>query len=270
VLRRAVILAIISCCVLAAGCVGVVVAAVASMTGSQTAPSVPILPSTAGISKPPRSGLSIPGPKRLDSSEITARWASLTRTTPIYRAPSPDARLLGRVGGHTPEGTVNVVLIKGYAQDPAGGMWVRVQIPGKGSAPTGWLPGDVLNPGGVSRAKVLVDREHLTLTYIRAGKVLLTAPIGIGRADSPTPAGTFYIRNKLTRYASAWYGPLAFGTSAQSDLSDWPAGGFIGIHGTNRPELLPGAVSHGCIRMTNQDILRLGRMLRVGTPVVIV
>ena len=249
---------------------GVVVAAVASMTGSRTAPTVPILPSTAGISKPPRSALSIPGPKRLDSSDVTARWASLTRTSAIYRAPSPDARPLGRVEGVTPEGTVNVVLIKGYHQDEAGQTWVQVQIPGKRSAPTGWLPAEVLNPGGVSRARVVVNRERLTLTYTRAGKVLLTAPIGIGRADSPTPKGSFYIRNKLTRYASAWYGPLAFGTSAQSELSDWPAGGFIGIHGTNRPELLPGAVSHGCIRMRNQDILRLGRMLRVGTPVVIV
>ncbi len=268
-LRRALILTIVSCCALAAGCVGVVVAAVASMTGSRAAPT-PILPSTAGISAPPRPAFAIPGPKLLDGSDITARWASLTRTTAIYRSPSPRARPLGRVGGVTPEGTVNVVLIKGYAQDEAGETWVRVQIPGKGSAPTGWLPRDVLNPGGVSRARVLVDRERLTLTFTRAGKVLLTAPIGIGRPDSPTPEGTFYIRNKLTRYASAWYGPLAFGTSARSDLTDWPAGGFIGIHGTNRPELLPGAVSHGCIRMRNQDILRLGRMLRVGTPVVIV
>jgi lipoprotein-anchoring transpeptidase ErfK/SrfK len=269
VLRRALILTIVSCCALAVGCVGVVVGAVASMTESRAAP-VSILPSTAGIPRPPRPAFAIPGPKLLDGSQVTARWASLTRTTLIYRSPGLDARPLGRVGGLTPEGTVNVVLIKGYREDTAGQTWVRVQFPGKGSAPTGWLPGDVLNPGGVSRARVLVDLETLTLTFTRAGVVLLTAPIGIGRPDSPTPKGTFYIRNKLTRYASAWYGPLAFGTSAQSDLSDWPAGGFIGIHGTNRPELLPGAVSHGCIRMRNQDILRLGRMLRVGTPVVIV
>ena len=92
----------------------------------------------------------------------------------------------------------------------------------------------------------------------------------MGRATTPTPAGSFYIRNRLNRYASARYGPLAFGTSARSRLTDWPGGGFIGIHGTNRPELLPGAVSHGCIRMRNGDILRLGSVLRVGTPLVIV
>ena len=46
-------------------------------------------------------------------------------------------------------------------------------------------------------------------------------------------------------------------------------GGFVGIHGTDRPELLPGRVSHGCIRMRNPDILRLGRLMPVGTPVTI-
>jgi lipoprotein-anchoring transpeptidase ErfK/SrfK len=96
------------------------------------------------------------------------------------------------------------------------------------------------------------------------------ADIGVGRARWPTPRGRFYIRNRLTRYRSPTYGPLAFGTSARSTrLTDWPAGGFIGIHGTDRPGLLPGRVSHGCIRMRNRDIVRLGRLMDVGTPLTI-
>ena len=72
------------------------------------------------------------------------------------------------------------------------------------------------------------------------------------------------------RYRSPFYGPLAFGTSARSAvLTDWPGGGFVGIHGTNRPELIPGRVSHGCIRMRNRDIERLGRLMPVGTPIII-
>jgi lipoprotein-anchoring transpeptidase ErfK/SrfK len=40
----------------------------------------------------------------------------------------------------------------------------------------------------------------------------------------------------------------AFGTSARSVvLMDWPDGGFVGIHETHQPELLPGRVSHGCM-----------------------
>ena len=78
------------------------------------------------------------------------------------------------------------------------------------------------------------------------------------------------MRNRLTRYAGPRYGPLAFGLSARSRLTDWPGGGFIGIHGTDQPELLPGRVSYGCIRLADRDIVRLGRLLGVGTPVGIV
>jgi len=67
------------------------------------------------------------------------------------------------------------------------------------------------------------------------------------------------------------YGPLAFGTSARSaTLTDWPAGGFVGIHGTNQPSLIPGRISHGCIRLRNADILRLDRLMSPETPLWIV
>jgi lipoprotein-anchoring transpeptidase ErfK/SrfK len=52
-------------------------------------------------------------------------------------------------------------------------------------------------------------------------------------------------------------------------LTDWPGGGFIGIHGTNQPEILPGRVSHGCVRMPNAAVLRLARLMPLGTPVTI-
>ncbi len=86
-------------------------------------------------------------------------------------------------------------------------------------------------------------------------------PSASARRAGPPRAGVSTIRNRLTRYRSPTYGPLAFGTSARSTrLTDWPAGGFIGIHGTDQPGLLPGRVSHGCIRMRNGDIVRLGRL----------
>ena len=67
-----------------------------------------------------------------------------------------------------------------------------------------------------------------------------------------------------------FYGPLAFGTSARSEtLTDWPGGGFIGIHGTNRPGILPGRVSHGCVRVPNANIIKLARLMPVGTPLTI-
>ena len=52
-------------------------------------------------------------------------------------------------------------------------------------------------------------------------------------------------------------GAFAFETSAYSKLSEWPGGGIVGIHGTNTPSLLGQAVSHGCVRVANEAILRL-------------
>jgi lipoprotein-anchoring transpeptidase ErfK/SrfK len=63
---------------------------------------------------------------------------------------------------------------------------------------------------------------------------------------------------------------VAFGTSARSDvLTDWPGGGIVGIHGTSLPGLIPGRISHGCVRLRNRDILELDRLMPVGTPVTI-
>jgi lipoprotein-anchoring transpeptidase ErfK/SrfK len=43
----------------------------------------------------------------------------------------------------------------------------------------------------------------------------------------------------------------------------------VGIHGTNEPNLIPGRPSHGCVRVKNGDILRLARLMKPGTPLLI-
>jgi lipoprotein-anchoring transpeptidase ErfK/SrfK len=117
---------------------------------------------------------------------------------------------------------------------------------------------------------LVVDRVRFRATLFRGGVAVFSAPVGLGQAQWPTPTGQFYIRDVLTRYRSSIYGPIAFGTSARSPVAtDWPAGGYIGIHGTDQPRLIPGAISHGCIRMRNADILRLAAVMPVGTPVTV-
>jgi lipoprotein-anchoring transpeptidase ErfK/SrfK len=43
----------------------------------------------------------------------------------------------------------------------------------------------------------------------------------------------------------------------------------VGIHGTSLPNLIPGRISHGCVRMKNADILKLDKLVEVGTPITI-
>lgn len=162
----------------------------------------------------------------------------------------------------TPERTANIVLVTGRTRG-TGPLWVPIRA----SEASGWVRRDALGGYEAVDTRLLVDTTAFTATLLRAGEVVFRARIGVGTAAAPTPTGTYYVRNRLTRYRSAFYGPVAFGTSARSSLTDWPAGGFVGIHGTSRPELLPGRVSHGCIRMRNADIVELARLMPVGTPV---
>jgi hypothetical protein len=233
-------------------------------SAEHTAPKV----SVADIPAPARGALQIGPPIAVRADRHATQWAPLRRAAIARTAPSTGARAVVRLPARTPEDTTNLVVVLGRTRDARGGLWIHARLP---DAETGWVSRADLGGYEIVRTRLIVDRARLTLTLLRDGKAVFHAPVGIGAAGSPTPAGSYFIRNRLTRYASPFYGPIAFGTSAQSPtLTDWPAGGFVGIHGTNEPNLIPGRVSHGCIRLRNADIVRLARLLPVGTPLTIV
>jgi lipoprotein-anchoring transpeptidase ErfK/SrfK len=128
---------------------------------------------------------------------------------------------------------------------------------------------EALGPLVIVRTALRINRTTLKATLYKDGKKIWQSPVGVGKASTPTPAGRFWIRERLKALGSV-YGPWAFGTSAYSILSDWPGGGVIGIHGTNEPSLIPGRPSHGCVRVPNAKISQLARLMPVGTPVRIV
>jgi lipoprotein-anchoring transpeptidase ErfK/SrfK len=162
------------------------------------------------------------------------------------------------------------VLVIGRRVDAAGRLWVRARLATLPNGRAGWLPRSALGGYGTVDTQLRVDTATLTATLLVRGRPVLRAPVGIGQSRWPTPRGRFYVRDELTKFAGPTYGPLAFGTSARSAvLTDWPAGGFVGIHGTDHPELIPGRISHGCIRMRNADILKLARLMPIGTPLTI-
>jgi lipoprotein-anchoring transpeptidase ErfK/SrfK len=196
-----------------------------------------------------------------------AYWAPVIQATVARREPA-EAGVLAAVPARTPEGTTNIVLPLRQTERRAGELWVRVRVPDLPDDAPGWVPRRALGGYTAVRTRLVVDRERLTAILLRDGRPVFRAAVGVGAPTTPTPSGEFYIRNRLQKYRSPFYGPVAFGTSARSaEASDWPAGGFVGIHGTDRPSLIPGRVSAGCIRMANRDILRLARLMRVGTPV---
>ena len=213
----------------------------------------------------------VPGkPSPLRASAHATRWAVVRTAVTARAAPRANAPAVTELKPKTPEGTSNIVLALAKRVDNAGRLWIRVQLAVLGHPNTGWVPREALGGYGTVTTHLVVELDSLRATLFRRGRVVFRADVGIGKPSWPTPRGEFYIRNKLTGYASPMYGPVAFGTSARSRvLTDWPADGFVGIHGPDRPDLLPGRVSHGCIRIRNDDILRLSRLMPVGTPLTI-
>ena len=226
--------------------------------------------SALALAAPPAPAFSIPRPRALEASAHATRWAPVLRPVVLRSLPAAEASPVGRLATETPEGTANIAPVLARRQDRAGEIWLRVRAPALPDGIEGWVPRTALGGYTLVSTRLVVDLERQRATLYDDGKRVFRAPIGVGKPESPTPRGEFYVRNVLTAYESQFYGPIAFGTSARSPvLTDWPAGGFVGIHGTDRPDLVPGRVSHGCIRMRNPDIVRLARLLAVGTPLTI-
>jgi lipoprotein-anchoring transpeptidase ErfK/SrfK len=172
---------------------------------------------------------------------------------------------LNRNGVRTVFGVASVVLDR--LCRPVG---YTVQLPIRPNGSTGFvsLRSVKLRP---VRTRVEVDLIAHRLTLYRDGEQVLTSTIGIGAEYTPTPTGSYYVNQMLRAdHPGGAYGPGAIGISAYSPtLRDWKQGGPIAIHGTNAPSSVGRSVSHGCIRVQNAVLLRLYRIVRPGSPVVV-
>lgn len=223
----------------------------------------------AALPATPAPALRIGKAQPLASQRFVTRWTVVRRAMLAHAAPSPRAAVVAEVHAYAPEGTPNLVPVLGTSAR-SDGLWVKVRLPALPNGSTGWVDRRSLGPYESVATHLVVDRARQRAALYRGGRIVFSAPVGVGTDASPTPSGQFNVRSKLTRYSSPFYGPIAFGTTARSAvLTDWPDGGFVGIHGTSEPQLLPGRVSHGCIRLRNGDILRLAKLMPVGTPITI-
>jgi lipoprotein-anchoring transpeptidase ErfK/SrfK len=136
---------------------------------------------------------------------------------------------------------------------------------------------DSYTPGTI----VIRTGERRLYYYVGTGEAI-RYPVGVGRAGMQW-AGTAYIDGKYIR--PAWSAPA----SIRSDYRKLPSvvpsgsshnpmgaaamtlsgGGEYAIHGTNAPGTIGGFVSHGCIRMYNEDIMDLYSRVNIGTRVVV-
>jgi lipoprotein-anchoring transpeptidase ErfK/SrfK len=117
-----------------------------------------------------------------------------------------------------------------------------------------------------------VDKSENVLVLKDGGQVLKRYVVSTGRNNS-TPVGKYKIINKLED--PTWYKPgggiIKAGDKKNEIGTRWMGlskKGY-GIHGTIEPQRLGKQVSHGCIRMKNEEIEELFKLVPTGTPVTI-
>ncbi len=136
------------------------------------------------------------------------------------------------------------------------------------------------NPALAAR-KIFIDTKERTLEVRENGLLVAEFPITPGSKTLPAPLGTWKILGVVTL---PWFrhdeGVLNYGVRTENFFNlppgpNNPVGVLwmglnkpgIGIHGTNNPETIGRAGSHGCIRSANWDAARIKDLVTKGNTV---
>lgn len=106
---------------------------------------------------------------------------------------------------------------------------------------------------------ILVDTSSSVLAVFQNDVLLKTYVVAGGKPSTPSPFGTWKVISK-----GEWGG--GFGGKWMGFNVPW---GKYGIHGTIYPDSIGWNSSHGCVRMRNEDVEELYKIVKVGTKVII-
>jgi lipoprotein-anchoring transpeptidase ErfK/SrfK len=217
----------------------------------------------------------VPAPGTPSPGATTApeyeRWLVGKATAPVVvrKRPSAGAAVKTRLGVRNPNDYPTLVLVD-KVREIDGVTWYLVKVAVRPNGSRGWVREGSLAFYTTS-AKIVIDLSERMLRTYRRGELKGEYPVAVGKPGLETPTGSFFINQKLKppRPGGA-YGALAIGISAfQPKLSGWEQGGPVAIHGTNEPWLIGEAVSHGCVRMKDKDVLAVSQVVPAGSPVFI-
>ena len=184
--------------------------------------------------------------------------------------PSLDAPVVRTLAQFRPDFHPRWVLAVAVKEDAEGNVkWYKLALPGRPNGRKGWVPAASVSIRPVARWLVIY-RGSRRFEFYEGGKIRRSGRVAVGAPGMETPIGLFFVQSKFTPRRYPILGAYAFETSGYSKLSDWPGGGVVGVHGTDAPGLIGQAVSHGCVRLDNRDILFLRGRVPLGTPVKIV
>lgn len=191
----------------------------------------------------------------------------IERALPITARPG-GGRVLGTMpAGSRYYGVPTVAWVRHLSRDFRYGL---VDVPYVAGRAQGWIALRGLSTSHTG-IHVEADLSEHRLTVRRGSDVLFRAPAATGAPASPTPAGRYFVTDRVPFPAGGSLGTFAFGISGiQPRLpAGWSGGDQLAIHGTNAPWSIGRSASAGCLRVSEQTLDRLMPLLRLGTPVVI-
>ena len=194
----------------------------------------------------------------------------ILRTQVTVRAePDPNAKVVRVLKQFRPtDFRLQIVLALEARRGTDGRWWYKLSLPQRPNGQRGWVRASSVGVKPVgNRVVVYRGARRLEVRRIADGKLLFRTVVAVGKPGAETPLGrNFYVTSRFVPL-NTFLGVFALETSAYSRLTDWPGGGVAGIHGTYLTELLGQAVSSGCVRLSNEAILRVKKLAPLGTPI---
>src|SRR5580698_777185 len=161
------------------------------------------------------------------------------------------------------------------AMAAAAGMLLAVQAIGQGA--TAQVVGEAVAKGQIQVAAahervVVVSLEDRKLALVENGKVKKVYSVAVGKPSTPSPTGTFTIERRVTNPTYHHGGKTVLPGPHNPVGTRWMGLSIpgYGIHGTNEPNSIGKAASHGCIRMARADLEEFYMLVGVGDTVELV
>ncbi|MBD2015766.1 L,D-transpeptidase [Microcoleus sp. FACHB-53] len=128
----------------------------------------------------------------------------------------------------------------------------------------------------IDNTSLVIKLSHRRVYVYHDDNLKRSYPIAVGKAGWETPTGRYQVidMRRHPAWEHPWNGkiipPGRDNPLGVRWIGFWTDGrNFIGFHGTPDESLVGQAVSHGCIRMRNKDVLALYALVKIGTPVTV-
>ena len=136
-------------------------------------------------------------------------------------------------------------------------------------------------PPAAAKTSVKVDVKTNMLGVFEGDKIIAAYPVTVGSTQTATPMGKWKVRG-VAKLPTFRYDERMLKRGKRSKNfrllppgPNSPVGVVwialnkrgIGIHGTDDPNTIGKAASHGCIRLANWDVVRLAERVKAGVPV---